>query len=148
MYNITLTVWHHIRIMAFCFTRLADLERIGITIIILLIMPKTQLQFCHLFCYPNPAGVFSLQSTDPFEPPFIDPKYYTHPDNVKTMIAWSKTILKMIENTPEVQEAHHWHQLQYSSVWSIFNLKRYLGGGGILHICHGVEVGTHGMLPC
>ena len=104
MYNITLTVWHHIRIMAFCFTRLADLERIGITIIILLIMPKTQLQFCQLFCYPNPAGVFSLQSTDPFEPPFIDPKYYTHPDNVKTMIARSKTILKMIENTPELQE--------------------------------------------
>ena len=90
MYIITLTVWHHIRIMAFCFTRLADLERIGVTIIILLIMPKTQLQFCQLFCYPNPVERLWLQSTDPFELSYIDPKYYIHPDKCQNEDCWNQ----------------------------------------------------------
>ena len=53
---------------------------------------------------PKSRGRLWLQSADPFEPPYIDPKYYTHPDDVKTMIAGIKSILNMIENTPELKE--------------------------------------------
>jgi len=53
---------------------------------------------------PKSRGHLWLQSSDPFEPPYIDPKYYTHPDDVKTMIAGIKSILNMIENTPELKE--------------------------------------------
>ena len=53
---------------------------------------------------PKSFGRLWLQSTDPFDPPYIDPKYYIHPDNVKMTIVGIKNCLKMNENAPELQE--------------------------------------------
>ena len=53
---------------------------------------------------PKSRGKIWLQSSNPLDFPLIDPKYYSHPDDVKTMVAGIKTIMNMIQNTPELKE--------------------------------------------
>ena len=53
---------------------------------------------------PKSRGKIWLQSSNPLDFPLIDPKYYSHPDDVKTMVAGIKTILNMIQNTSELKQ--------------------------------------------
>ena len=54
--------------------------------------------------HPKSRGRLWLQSSSPDDPPFIDPKYFSHPADVQTMITAIKTILAMIEITPELKK--------------------------------------------
>ena len=36
--------------------------------------------------HPKSRGTIRLQSTDPFDPPLIDPNYFNHPDDMKEAI--------------------------------------------------------------
>lgn len=36
--------------------------------------------------HPKSRGTIRLQSTDPFDPPLIDPNYFNHPDDIKEAI--------------------------------------------------------------
>ncbi|XP_078317407.1 glucose dehydrogenase [FAD, quinone]-like [Crassostrea virginica] len=47
-----------------------------------------------ILLHPKSKGTVRLQSTDPFDPPLIDPQYLEHPDDVKTFL---KAIQKAIE---------------------------------------------------
>ena len=38
------------------------------------------------------------------DPPLIDPKYLTHPDDIKTIVKAIEVIIELIENTPELKE--------------------------------------------
>ena len=39
-----------------------------------------------ILLHPKSKGTVRLQSTDPFDPPLIDPQYLEHPDDVKTFL--------------------------------------------------------------
>ena len=49
-------------------------------------------------------GRLWLQSSSPDDPPYIDPKYYSHPQDIQTMIKAIKLILEIINNTTELKE--------------------------------------------
>ena len=40
-----------------------------------------------LLLHPKSRGSIKLRSADPFDHPLIDPKYLSHPDDVKTLIS-------------------------------------------------------------
>jgi len=54
--------------------------------------------------HPQSRGRLWLQSSSPDDPPYIDPKYYSHPQDIQTMIKAIKLILEIIENTPELKK--------------------------------------------
>jgi hypothetical protein len=39
-----------------------------------------------ILLHPQSKGTVKLQSKDPFDPPLIDPKYLTHPQDIKTFL--------------------------------------------------------------
>lgn len=39
-----------------------------------------------ILLHPKSKGTVKLQSTDPFDPPLIDPQYLTHSEDVKTFL--------------------------------------------------------------
>ena len=58
----------------------------------------------HLCAIPQSRGRLWLQSSSPDDPPYIDPKYYSHPQDIQTMIKAIKLILEIIENSPELKK--------------------------------------------
>ncbi|XP_061193348.1 L-sorbose 1-dehydrogenase-like [Saccostrea echinata] len=52
-----------------------------------------------ILLHPKSRGTIRLQSTDPFDPPLIDPKYLDHPDDVKTLLKGIQQILKLANTT-------------------------------------------------
>jgi len=44
---------------------------------------------------PRSSGYITLQSADPYVDPLIEPSYYTHPDDLKTMIEGLKMSLRL-----------------------------------------------------
>jgi choline dehydrogenase-like flavoprotein len=42
--------------------------------------------------HPKSKGTIRLQSSDPFDPPLIDPNYLDHPDDVKTLLRGLKIL--------------------------------------------------------
>ena len=58
----------------------------------------------HLCAIPKSRGRLWLQSSSPDDPPYIDPKYYSHPQDIQTMIKAIKLILEIINNTTELKE--------------------------------------------
>lgn len=52
---------------------------------------------------PKSRGRVWLQSSDPQDPPLIDPNYLSHLDDVKTLVTAIKTVIAMIENTPDLK---------------------------------------------
>ena len=58
----------------------------------------------HLFATFQSRGRLWLQSSSPDDPPYIDPKYYSHPQDIQTMIKAIKLILEIINNTTELKE--------------------------------------------
>lgn len=53
--------------------------------------------------HPKSRGWVRLQSSNPEHPPMINPRYFTHPEDVKTLIKAIKIIIGMIDNTPELK---------------------------------------------
>ncbi|XP_067124755.1 glucose dehydrogenase [FAD, quinone]-like [Centruroides vittatus] len=56
-------------------------------------------------CVPNPTrikskGVLTLQSSDPYENPLIDPMYFSHPDDLKLAVEGLKICLQMASTKP------------------------------------------------
>jgi choline dehydrogenase-like flavoprotein len=39
-----------------------------------------------ILLHPKSKGTIRLQSSDPFDPPLIDPNYLDHPDDIKTFL--------------------------------------------------------------
>lgn len=39
-----------------------------------------------MLLHPKSKGTIRLQSSDPFDPPLIDPNYLDHPDDVKAFL--------------------------------------------------------------
>ncbi|GIY53598.1 hypothetical protein CDAR_58322 [Caerostris darwini] len=52
---------------------------------------------------PKSKGYIKLRSTDPYDPPIIDPKYLTHPQDILTMVDSMKICLSAM-NTPSIQK--------------------------------------------
>ncbi|GBO20211.1 hypothetical protein AVEN_270847-1 [Araneus ventricosus] len=52
---------------------------------------------------PKSKGYIKLRSTDPYDPPIIDPKYLTHPQDILTMVDSMKICLSAID-TPAIQK--------------------------------------------
>lgn len=40
----------------------------------------------NILLQPKSRGTIRLQSTDPFDPPLIDPNYLDHPDDIKDLL--------------------------------------------------------------
>lgn len=40
----------------------------------------------NIFLHPKSRGTIRLQSTDPFDPPLIDPNYLDHPDDITNFL--------------------------------------------------------------
>lgn len=40
----------------------------------------------NILLHPKSRGTIRLQSTDPFDPPLIDPNYLDHPDDIKDLL--------------------------------------------------------------
>lgn len=54
--------------------------------------------------HPKSRGWVRLQSSNPDDPPLINPRYLTHPDDVQTLVNAIKIIIGMIDNTPELKQ--------------------------------------------
>jgi choline dehydrogenase-like flavoprotein len=52
---------------------------------------------------PKSRGYIKLRSTNPYEAPVIDPKYYSHPDDLKSMVEAIKIALALA-NTPPLKK--------------------------------------------
>ena len=48
---------------------------------------------------PKSRGKISLKSTDPNDPPKIEPNYLTHPDDIRTLIEGIKLVRKIGNST-------------------------------------------------
>lgn len=42
--------------------------------------------------HPKSRGTIQLQSSDPLDPPLIDPNYLNHPDDLKALLKGNKTV--------------------------------------------------------
>lgn len=42
--------------------------------------------------HPKSRGTIQLQSSDPLDPPLIDPNYLDHPDDLKALLKGNKTV--------------------------------------------------------
>lgn len=47
--------------------------------------------------HPKSRGTIQLQSSDPFDPPLIDPNYLDHPDDIKALLKGINHVLKLAE---------------------------------------------------
>ena len=56
---------------------------------------------------PKSRGRIWLKTSNPYDAPNIDPRYLSHPDDVKVLVSGIKKIISMIENTPELKEYGH-----------------------------------------
>ena len=45
-----------------------------------------------------------LKDTLITDPPLIDPKYLSHPDDIRTIVKAIEIIIELIEDTPELKE--------------------------------------------
>lgn len=54
---------------------------------------------------PKSRGVVKLRSINPYEPLIIDPRYLTHPADLKTLVAGMKMAIKLSE-MPALQHSH------------------------------------------
>tara|TARA_B100001057_G_scaffold379813_1_gene385424 strand:- start:494 stop:2191 length:1698 start_codon:yes stop_codon:yes gene_type:complete len=56
---------------------------------------------CHMcLLRPKSRGEVTLKSSDPCEDPRIDPKFLTHPDDIKDMVAGYKEMMKILREHP------------------------------------------------
>ena len=56
---------------------------------------------CHsCLLRPKSRGEVTLESADPFADPLIDPKFLSHPDDVKDMIDGYKIMMKVLNTEP------------------------------------------------
>jgi choline dehydrogenase-like flavoprotein len=56
---------------------------------------------CHTcLLRPKSRGEVTLNSADPFEDPKIDPKFLTHPEDVKDMVEGYKKMMKIMNKEP------------------------------------------------
>jgi choline dehydrogenase-like flavoprotein len=53
---------------------------------------------------PKSTGVVKLRSKDPFVYPTVNPKYLSHPDDIRLMIEGVKAVLNIYENTTTFQK--------------------------------------------
>ncbi|ODM94348.1 Glucose dehydrogenase [FAD, quinone], partial [Orchesella cincta] len=53
---------------------------------------------------PNSRGEVRLASSDPFDKPVLDPKYFTHSEDVKILVDGINFTVSMIENSKEFQK--------------------------------------------
>ncbi|XP_062603390.1 alcohol dehydrogenase [acceptor]-like [Saccostrea cucullata] len=49
----------------------------------------------NILLHPKSRGTIRLQSTDPFDPPLIDPNYLDHPDDMKTLLKGVEQFMKL-----------------------------------------------------
>ncbi|XP_061193408.1 alcohol dehydrogenase [acceptor]-like [Saccostrea echinata] len=49
--------------------------------------------------HPKSRGTIRLQSSDPFDPPLIDPNYLDHPDDIRTLLKGIKIYMKVANTT-------------------------------------------------
>ncbi|XP_052710386.1 glucose dehydrogenase [FAD, quinone]-like [Crassostrea angulata] len=52
-----------------------------------------------ILLHPKSRGTIRLQSTDPFDPPLIDPNYLDHPDDVKDLLKGIYQVLELANTT-------------------------------------------------
>lgn len=53
----------------------------------------------NILLHPKSRGTIRLQTTDPFDPPFIDPNYLDHPDDAKVLLKGNeKDQIKLLDN--------------------------------------------------
>ncbi|XP_062603388.1 glucose dehydrogenase [FAD, quinone]-like [Saccostrea cucullata] len=53
----------------------------------------------NILLHPKSRGTIRLQSTDPFDPPLIDPNYLDHPDDMKTLLKGIDLYMKVANTT-------------------------------------------------
>ena len=80
--------------MAFCFTRLVDLERIEDNDYYTSHYAKDAATILPVIWLPKSYERLWLQSTDPFELSYTDPKFYIHPDKCQNDICWNQKFLE------------------------------------------------------
>ncbi|XP_035231009.1 glucose dehydrogenase [FAD, quinone]-like [Stegodyphus dumicola] len=56
--------------------------------------------FCPVLLRPKSRGYLKLRSADPYDPPIIDPRYLTHPQDVLTMVESMKICLAFGDSPP------------------------------------------------
>ena len=54
--------------------------------------------------HPKSRGTLRLKSSDPFDPPLLDPKYLTHPHDVEVLVESIQIIYKMLTNNRELTD--------------------------------------------
>ena len=54
---------------------------------------------------PLSRGTVRLPSKDPWDPPLVDPRYLTHPSDVKMIVECVRLVRRLID-TPEMREIH------------------------------------------
>ncbi|XP_061193560.1 L-sorbose 1-dehydrogenase-like [Saccostrea echinata] len=52
-----------------------------------------------ILLHPKSRGTIRLQSSDPFDPPLIDPNYLDHPDDIKMLLKGVYQIMKLANTT-------------------------------------------------
>lgn len=53
----------------------------------------------NILLHPKSRGTIRLQTTDPFDPPLIDPNYLDHPDDAKVLLKGNeKEQIKLLDN--------------------------------------------------
>lgn len=53
----------------------------------------------NILLHPKSRGTVRLQTTDPFDPPLIDPNYLDHPDDAKVLLKGNeKDQIKLLDN--------------------------------------------------
>lgn len=53
----------------------------------------------NILLHPKSRGTIRLQTTDPFDPPLIDPNYLDHPDDAKVLLKGIDTMMKLANTT-------------------------------------------------
>ncbi|GBM94467.1 Glucose dehydrogenase [FAD, quinone] [Araneus ventricosus] len=53
--------------------------------------------------HPKGRGYVTLRSNDPYDPPMIDPKYFSHPDDLEIVVAGMKKCKEIGESEPLVK---------------------------------------------
>jgi len=64
---------------------------------------KDSFQIIVSLARPKSRGTIQLKSSDPFEPPIINPNYYEEEGDILTVLEGIKTSLRLVENTKAFQ---------------------------------------------